>query len=33
MITPCGLDGVNCHFLLANEDQEAMSVVGKLAEE
>ena len=34
MTAPCGLDCFNCHFFLAHdEDQEAMSIVEKLAEE
>ena len=33
MTAPCGLDCFNCHFYLANEDQDAMSKVEKLSKE
>ena len=31
MTAPCGLDCFNCHFFLANEDQEAMNTVEELS--
>lgn len=33
MTAPCGLDCFNCHFFLAHEDQEAMTMVEKLSQE
>ena len=32
MTAPCGLDCFNCHFYLAQEDQEAMNTVKELSE-
>ena len=33
MTAPCGLDCFNCHFYLANENQDAMSKVEELSKE
>jgi len=33
MTAPCGLDCFNCHFYLAQEDQDAMSTVEKLSKD
>ena len=33
MTAPCGLDCFNCHFFLANENEEAMNKVKKISEE
>lgn len=33
MTAPCGLDCFNCHFHLANENQESMAIVEKISNE
>jgi len=33
MTAPCGLDCFNCHFYLANENQESMAIVEKISNE
>ena len=33
MTAPCGLDCFNCHFYLANETQEARTIVEKMSKE
>jgi hypothetical protein len=33
MTAPCGLDCFNCHFCLANENQESMAMVEKISNE